>query len=390
MKYASNDKTSFQVVDEVSEALTPTAKQVAGYVMSHIQLNSENIQSFDWASFKNDIDSYKGDDLTFDSFSNKGIEEGDLKVSDIVPKIVAFCQAAGVTIKEEDLTTLISNFLIDLKQAKESGWADFSKSDDDPKVSGWECRVIFMIPHSGSTRFFKSILTTLKLQAKLEDEDSWFDIDGKTTLKGFKSTSDFMGLVVAKGFENPLFDAIYVNPSNDIIPPSLQIATFLNKHADSEDGLFDLEGFKKAVDEYPGDDLVYDKFSDGDFDESKQPFKEVVEKIIAITGDGEELGKNIMATFTALENYSRAGYLQFDQLADERSTWEYRVVLFVPMDKLSMYFNATVITVRIAANFEEESSWWNLTESTSKKFSAKVKALKLVVGAGFQYGSGEK
>lgn len=192
----------FKVVGGVSEGLAPTAKQVVGFVKSYVEIDDSKNRSFNWTSFKNATDNYKGDDLTFDQFKTNSISEGDSKVSEIIQKVVAILESSGISVDKDKLVEAIKGILTNLKQATEEGWGDFIKSEDDLEKSSWEVRIIFLAPLGASTGFFRSYVTVLKLKAQVVDEAGWFDLDDDSELKGFSNVSELMGLVVTKGFEN--------------------------------------------------------------------------------------------------------------------------------------------------------------------------------------------
>lgn len=159
-------------------------------------------KSFDWPGFKNGVSNYKGDDLTFDVFSETTINQGTVSVQSMVKKIVDFlAKALAVTIDTEALAATIEATFTNLKSAKSNGWADFSSSSHQSN-SSWEYRIQFAVPNQDLTDFFWSLVTTIKLEADIQEESSWWGLQSSTE-KNFSATIDAMRLVVMKGFKDP-------------------------------------------------------------------------------------------------------------------------------------------------------------------------------------------
>lgn len=125
---------------------------------------------------------------------------------------------------------------------------------------------------------------------------------------------------------------------------------------------------------------------------NKQRFAKIVQKIVRFLNsvewlDTKSLTDAITSTFTNLQVKGQSGPPQFSKLPENKSSWEYRFVVFAPMGTSTSYFYSTVVTIRITADIVEESSWWNLEASTSKAFSSNTSAVNLVVGQGIQSAS---
>ncbi|KAF8650645.1 hypothetical protein AX16_005143 [Volvariella volvacea WC 439] len=387
---AINDvKPAFKVVGELSEALAPTGNQVVELAAGFTRIGSTNIRAFDWPNFKHFIDNYKGDDLTFDQYSDFRTGQGDLRVFDIVTGITNFYSSSGISLDEAELVIIVTKVFIELKKAKRNGWADFKSAEK----SGWQYRIAFMLPFGSSTGLFKTILTTIKFDAEVVDDADWYNLTEDSILKGFTGVVELMGLVVIKGFENPQFDEVYIGLASELIPTAQQVTRLLNKHVKSgySERFFDWAGFKKAIDEYQGDDLVFDKFNQGNTSSSKQTLKALVDLLSVYLRDSfggsvdiDKVKDTVLSTFNGLQQNGGRGYLDFHQIADNKSSWEYRAIFFTPMANRQTYFYGTVVTITVTADVGPESSWWGLQDSSSKVFSASTSALNLVVGKNFQ------
>ncbi|EPQ51531.1 delta-endotoxin CytB [Gloeophyllum trabeum ATCC 11539] len=167
--------------------------------------NGEEKKWFDWENFHKAINDYKGDDLTFDKFKSNKINQQTATVSTMVDKIVTFLRdALSVVLSAKDITALtasITTTFTNLKEAKDNGWADFSKSSS-AENSSWEYRVLFAFPNPDLPDFFYSLVTTIKLEADIKEESSWWGLQSSTS-KNFSSAIDAMELVVMKGFRDP-------------------------------------------------------------------------------------------------------------------------------------------------------------------------------------------
>ncbi|EPQ55391.1 delta-endotoxin CytB [Gloeophyllum trabeum ATCC 11539] len=167
--------------------------------------NGDEQKWFDWDGFHTAINGYKGDDLTFDKFKSNKINQSTATVSTMVDKIVTFMRdALSVVLLDKDVTALKANIeatFTNLKEAKDKGWADFSKSSS-AENSSWEYRVLFAFPNPDLEDFFYSLVTTIKLEADITEESSWWGLTSSTS-RNFSSAIDAMELVVMKGFRDP-------------------------------------------------------------------------------------------------------------------------------------------------------------------------------------------
>ncbi|KAF8827802.1 delta-endotoxin CytB [Lentinula edodes] len=200
----SDESTTFNQFSKLPENLVTTAIQVLQFSAHFVDLKEP--KTFHWDQFLDGINNYKGDDLTFDKYQNNTINQQSATVSIMVDKIVDFLRVVlSVALSEEDISALSKNIettFTNLKEAKDNGWADFSTSSSSSN-SSWEYRVLFAFPNPDLPNFFYSLVTTIKLEADIQEESSWWGLESSTR-KNFAATIDAMELVVLKGFKDPL------------------------------------------------------------------------------------------------------------------------------------------------------------------------------------------
>ncbi|THU89956.1 volvatoxin A2 precursor [Dendrothele bispora CBS 962.96] len=194
----------FNEFSKLPANLVTTSLQVMKFTGRFVKL--QDPKSFDWSGLQNAINAYKGDDLTFDKFKENTINQSEATVSTMVDKIVDFLRIVlSVVLNPQDVAALRKNIettFTDLKTAKDNGWADFSKSSSGQN-SSWEYRVLFAFPNPDLPDFFYSLVTTIKLEANIKEESSWWGLQSSTS-KNFSAAIDAMELVVMKGFKDPL------------------------------------------------------------------------------------------------------------------------------------------------------------------------------------------
>ncbi|KAJ3910734.1 delta-endotoxin CytB [Lentinula edodes] len=201
-KYFST--TTFNQFSKLPQNLVMTAMQVMQFSGNFVDLKQP--KTFHWDQFLNGINSYKGDDLTFDKYQNNRINQQSATVSTMVDKIVEFlCVVLSIALTKKDISALGKNIettFTNLEKAKDNGWADFSKSSSSSN-SSWEYRVLFAFPNPDLPDFFYSLVTTIKLEADIKEESSWWGLQ-HSDRRNFAATIDAMELVVLRGFKNPL------------------------------------------------------------------------------------------------------------------------------------------------------------------------------------------
>ncbi|GAW06465.1 volvatoxin A2 precursor [Lentinula edodes] len=176
----SDESTTFNQFSKLPENLVTTAIQVLQFSAHFVDLKEP--KTFHWDQFLDGINNYKGDDLTFDKYQNNTINQQSATVSIMVDKIVDFLRVVlSVALSEEDISALSKNIettFTNLKEAKDNGWADFSTSSSSSN-SSWEYRVLFAFPNPDLPNFFYSLVTTIKLEADIQEESSWWGLESR-------------------------------------------------------------------------------------------------------------------------------------------------------------------------------------------------------------------
>jgi hypothetical protein len=123
----------------------------------------------------------------------------------MVDKIVKFLSGAlGVVLSDSEIVALTANVettFTNLKVAKQNGWADFDQSSSGNN-SSWQYRVLFAFPNPDLPNDFYSLVTTIKLEADIKEESSWWGLVSSSS-RNFSAEITAMQLVVTKGFKAP-------------------------------------------------------------------------------------------------------------------------------------------------------------------------------------------
>jgi hypothetical protein len=170
---------------------------------AHVKLdNGENKRQFNWAEFKDSIDSYTGDDLFIDEFKSTTISLKGSTVAIMAEKIAQFlAHVTNGSIDQTELTAVIEDTYTNLKAKSSDGFLHFSQSGNGQN-SSWEYRFQFAFPNENIPNSFYSVVTTIKLEANLSNESDWWALD-RSSAKDFSATIDAMELMVEHGFRSP-------------------------------------------------------------------------------------------------------------------------------------------------------------------------------------------
>lgn len=192
------------------------------------------------------------------------------------------------------------------------------------------------------------------------------------------------------------FNTIFEIPES-LKPTAWQIVNFAScfVEVDAEDKKsFQWGNFTDAVNAYGGDDLTVSKYQNTNIHQETATVDTMVQKITAyLQGalsvtlgdkDIEYLTDHIKDTFTNLKETQEHGWADFSKTIHGYSSWEYRLVVAFPNPDLQEYFYALVTTIDIKADILEESTWWGLSRSTKKDFSAGINVMELAVKDGFK------
>jgi len=194
-----SSEANFDDYDKLPANLIGTSKQVMKLSGRYLDPDSKK---FDWTNFKKAIDNYSGEDLTFDLFKNTTINQTTATVGIMVEKIVAFLRdALKVLIDATELKATIEATFLNLKQASEKGWADFSKSSSSQN-SSYTYRVQFAWANPNIPTDFYCMVSTIKLEANIKEESGWWGLTSSTE-KNFAAIIDGLRLVVTEGYKAP-------------------------------------------------------------------------------------------------------------------------------------------------------------------------------------------
>ncbi|KAI0827135.1 delta-endotoxin CytB [Trametes gibbosa] len=195
------DPKYFQPFSKLPGPLVKTSMQVMRFSERYVKVTDDK-KAFDWSGFTKAIQDYEKDDLVFDKFKENTIARSDATVKVMVDKIVKFLlEALAVVIDAGELAATIEATFTNLKSAKSNGWADFNKSSTSSN-SSWEYRIMFAVPNPDLADFFYSLVTTIKLEANIQEESSWWGLVSSSS-KNFSAMIDAMELVVVKDFKCP-------------------------------------------------------------------------------------------------------------------------------------------------------------------------------------------
>ncbi|KEP50602.1 putative delta-endotoxin CytB [Rhizoctonia solani 123E] len=192
------------------------------------------------------------------------------------------------------------------------------------------------------------------------------------------------------------------------LPPNFQPVTeqllkFISPHVkSSSDGpkFFDWAGFKYALDDYPGVDIVIEGFDSPST--SKVAFKELplqTTNSLIVTLSMPIAKDSVIAAlkplFTDLQSAKDKGVASFKQISPGDPSkrppvpavhgWECRLLLLAEKPSRTSDFSAMVGTVQIASpKLSTEEKWYALDEASTEEITLNVTVMKLGVEAGFQ------
>ncbi|KAL1739683.1 delta-endotoxin CytB [Schizophyllum fasciatum] len=148
--------------------------------------------------------------------------------------------------------------------------------------------------------------------------------------------------------------------------------------------------FRKAVDSYPGNNLI-----SGNFREASVAFEEkldyMIESLPSLVANfphgvsGQDVKDAARAAFTDLQTAKTNGWADFhSQTSSSTSTWwEYRVLLAGPSQDLKDAVSAVVTTIHLIADIEDESDWYSITGDTVHNYYISPVTILLIAKKGF-------
>ncbi|KAK0443775.1 delta-endotoxin CytB [Armillaria borealis] len=201
-KFSANPGLAFDRFSKLHESLVPASVNFMKFPGRYVKFDdTTGKKHFDWKDFRAAIDRYPALDLANFLFRSSVISQADVTVSVMSKKIATFLDdalQAGVDLHE--LETTVEATFTHLNEKKEKGVADFYPSTEEgTRRSSWECRLWFALPNEYLRNYFCCMVTTIKLEANIEDEESWV-LQGSTT-KNFSATVDSLKVYVSKDFK---------------------------------------------------------------------------------------------------------------------------------------------------------------------------------------------
>jgi len=168
----------------------------------HRVIVKDNHRSFNWADFTVTMMDYTPSGLYMQDSDQKNINQTEMDVSSMVDKIVSYLHDYYNILPDvSELRAVILTTFTDLKEANQSGWADFYK-ESSATNSSFEYRVVFTRPQPKTTDSFFGIVMTILLTADIVTESSWWGLES-STMQNFGAMITSMEIGIDKGFKDP-------------------------------------------------------------------------------------------------------------------------------------------------------------------------------------------
>ncbi|EPQ55392.1 delta-endotoxin CytB [Gloeophyllum trabeum ATCC 11539] len=227
--------TPFDSLTKLPGDLVPTGMQVSKFTGHYVHVSSVP-KWFDWYGFAAAVTSYRGDDLVSVPIdTGRRALPGITLKTDVVPnsdvveissdtspgdnqalqarRVIVFeiildwmihilHDVLGVAADVSELRANVYTTFTNLQWAHSSGFADFSSSSSGSN-SSWEYRTVYAYRQPGETNTFLSMVTTIKLEADIRSESSWWGLTSSTTAR-FCATIRAGQLRATKGFTDPI------------------------------------------------------------------------------------------------------------------------------------------------------------------------------------------
>ncbi|KAF9258004.1 delta-endotoxin CytB [Marasmius fiardii PR-910] len=193
--------------------------------------------------------------------------------------------------------------------------------------------------------------------------------------------------------KHPRFEEFSKLPES-LIPTALQVARFAQHYIEFGSSVFfKWSEFKEAVNNYPGDDLEYDGFSNNRINQQGQTVEALVDKIVDYTRvvlnvnltatDIAELTRIILNMLTNLEGAQKNNLAHFNNTGTDPH-WLYKILFAFPNPDLPDYFYSLVMTIKLQKAVGDEAWWFRLAKETKGDISADIDAMRLIVKKGFR------
>ncbi|KAK7023491.1 hypothetical protein VNI00_013105 [Paramarasmius palmivorus] len=191
------------------------------------------------------------------------------------------------------------------------------------------------------------------------------------------------------------FDDIEILPTS-LIPTGAHVNKYAGYFFDTENNVYEWEGFKRAMDARPDAQLTLlkatsDVITRGNEVEWKASFGDklvnFLRKYLDVNlsqSNIDSLKEKVNNTFSDLRLVGRdGGWFSYTKGAS-RSSCEYRIVFAYPfINRDESYFYSAVMTIKLHAEVREHSSWWGLSKTVEDSHSIEIRGMKLLVEKGF-------
>ncbi|KAF9258012.1 delta-endotoxin CytB [Marasmius fiardii PR-910] len=146
---------------------------------------------FEWVEFKEAVNSYRGDDLKYDGFSNGRFNQDGGTIKAMVAKIADFIRVAlAFHLPGEDFYDLVESIeeFTNSKVAQENNWADFKNTGTHPHLVYRGASFEFSNPDWPD--YFYSLVMTVRLSEPVGDISAEVDAMRLLVKKGFKAPKE--------------------------------------------------------------------------------------------------------------------------------------------------------------------------------------------------------
>lgn len=170
---------------------------------------------------------------------------------------------------------------------------------------------------------------------------------------------------------------------------------FASHYINPETASYDWTGFNSTVDAYAQNhsDLSVVRSESGSFHQGNASVSDMLNKIVpfivdtfrvSVAFDSNALAATILAVFENLKSSKEMGFVSFASTSSSHSSYTYRLTLEYPHGSDSNKSNFLVTTITIGTTIKQESSWWGLSKTIKKDFSADIIGRQFEVGKDFR------
>lgn len=158
---------------------------------------------FNWTSFKYALDSYRGNDLSYDNYMQSTIYQHSQGIGMVIKRVAQFLyHALSGSIDLDQLEMVVEEIFTNLEEMPAKAYPFYSMMNSRKSDSSWEYCILFSVPPSSHlSPYLCSLVTTIKVT---EDTRNffWWDIF-LLIKKNYCVQIDALRLVVHEGFRAP-------------------------------------------------------------------------------------------------------------------------------------------------------------------------------------------